>query len=284
MPEQQLTEEDLKNMSPEEIKELAKRQCIFCQIISGKVSSKKIYEDEHSIAILDINPANPGHVLIMPKEHYALMPSIPDDIIAHLGQVTKHISQALLKALKVQGTYIFIANGVAAGQKAQHFMIHVIPRKDGDGLALDIPENAVQERQLEQIRSALIPKIGEVLQGIAVQETEEEKEEIKPVIEAEFEEKGKEKKEEKPDLDAISALVAARGVGERLSAVKKAAEKGVRKVRKRAKGGFVSSATSQKYHTANCPFAKKIKAKKRVYFKNKAEAKKHKKKPCGCVA
>ncbi len=74
MAEQQMSEEQvaelqekIKNMSPEELKEFQKQQCIFCQIISGKVASKKIYEDEKCIAILDINPANPGHLLLMPK-------------------------------------------------------------------------------------------------------------------------------------------------------------------------------------------------------------------------
>lgn len=162
MPGQQPTEEELKNMSPEEIREFSKRQCIFCQIINGRVSSKRVYEDDKCIAILDINPGNPGHTLLIPREHYSLMPMVPDDIVSHLGQTAKHMSQALLKALKVQGTYIFAANGVAAGQKSQHFMIHIIPRQEGDGLLLDIPQNAVQEQQLEQVRSALIAKAGEV--------------------------------------------------------------------------------------------------------------------------
>jgi len=269
MPEaRQLTEEDLKNMSPEEIKELAKRQCIFCQIIAGKVSSKKVYEDEHCIAILDINPANPGHVLVLPKEHYSLMPAVPDDTTAHLGQVTKHISQALLKALKVQGTYIFVANGVAAGQKAQHFMVHLISRKEGDGLSLDIPEKVVREQQLEQLKSVLITKIGEVLQGIkpGIGEREvEEKPERKPVI-AEFKEKKPEKNgikkeiEEKLDLDAISALVATRGIEDK--PVSRNQKKKILKRKKRAR--FISSSSSDKYHAANCPFAKKIKAQKRI--------------------
>ena len=81
MPQQQMTEEQvkelqekIKNMSPEELKEFQKKQCVFCQIISGKVQSKKVYDDEKCIAILDINPANPGHVLLLPKEHYSIMP------------------------------------------------------------------------------------------------------------------------------------------------------------------------------------------------------------------
>ena len=132
--------EKMKNMSPEELQKLQKEQCIFCHIVSGKVASKKIYEDEQCIAILDINPANPGHILIIPKEHYAIMPLIPDETIRHMAMVSKAMSQVILKALKAGGTTVFIANGAVAGQRAQHFMIHVIPRKEMDNVGLAIPK------------------------------------------------------------------------------------------------------------------------------------------------
>jgi len=156
----ELTPENLQNMTPEQIMQLQKQNCIFCHIISGKVSSKKVYEDQKSIAILDINPANPGHVLLLPKEHYAIMPQLPDDTISHLFMVAKGISHACLKVFKVQGTNIFVANGVAAGQKAQHFMIHIIPRKENDGLKVfELPEKQVSETELEALRKELSKKI-----------------------------------------------------------------------------------------------------------------------------
>ena len=86
--------EKIKNMTPEELKEFQKKQCIFCQIISGKVQAKKVYEDEKTIAILDINPANPGHVLLLPKEHYTVMPQLPAEDIAHISIVAKFLSNA----------------------------------------------------------------------------------------------------------------------------------------------------------------------------------------------
>ena len=112
------------DMSPEQGAAQAQENCIFCQINSGKVQSKKVFEDEQTTAILDINPANPGHVLILPKKHYAIMPQMKDEEIGHLFSVSKHMSGAVLKALKVEGTNIFVANGQIAGQKAPHFMIH----------------------------------------------------------------------------------------------------------------------------------------------------------------
>ena len=89
--EMEALQEKIKNMSPEELKEFQKKQCIFCQIIEGKVQAKKIYEDEKSIAILDINPANPGHILLLPKEHYSVMPQIPEEEVAHLFMVSKFL-------------------------------------------------------------------------------------------------------------------------------------------------------------------------------------------------
>src|SRR3989338_4502601 len=102
MPEE-ITEEQrqalqakLKNMSPEEIAQLQREQCIFCQIISGKIPTKKIYEDELAVAIVDINPASKGHLLLLPKEHYMIMPQVPDGLLAHLFLLAKKLSQTFL--------------------------------------------------------------------------------------------------------------------------------------------------------------------------------------------
>ncbi|MFC1752345.1 HIT family protein [Thermoproteota archaeon] len=162
-PGQQPTEEELQNMTPEQIAELQKQNCIFCHIVSGKVASKKIYEDERCTAILDINPANPGHIVIIPKEHYAIMPQIPEDVMGHMFMVAKGISHACLKAFKAQGTNIFVANGMIAGQRAQHFMLHIIPRKDNDGIAaFTIPHKEIAESDLEKLQTILKTKLNQM--------------------------------------------------------------------------------------------------------------------------
>ena len=160
-PEQlKALQEKIKQMSPEELKEFQKKQCIFCQIVAGKIQSRKVYEDERAVAILDINPANPGHVLLLTKEHYSIMPQLPDDEVAHIFLVAKSLSNSMLKGLEVQGTNIIVANGVAAGQRAQHFMVHVIPRKEKDGIEFVLPQNPIQQNEIEIVGNKLIAALG----------------------------------------------------------------------------------------------------------------------------
>jgi len=155
----EITDEQLKNMSPEELRELQKSQCIFCQIISGKVASRKIYEDDKCIAILDINPANPGHTILLPKEHHTIMPLMPDEDVRHLAGVAKRLSRAQIRALKAEGTNIFAANGSVAGQKSPHFMIHIIPRKENDGIsAFTLQKNQINKEDQEKLRAAIKSK------------------------------------------------------------------------------------------------------------------------------
>lgn len=223
------TEEELANMSPEQLQELQKQNCIFCHIISGKVASKKIYEDDKVLAILDINPANPGHIVLLTKEHYQIMPQIPDDEIAYLFMVAKAISHACLKALKAQGTNIFIANGMVAGQKASHFMLHIIPRMEVDNIKIfDLSEKNIPDNISEQIGAGLTNKINQLF-GIKTEEpivfdkkpeeigskSEEKKiEEIKEPKQEKSEDKKEETKEAKKgeqkaeiDLDEISNFI-----------------------------------------------------------------------------
>jgi len=197
-PQQQMSEEQikalqekLKNMSPEELKEFQKKQCIFCQIIAGKVQSKKIYEDEEVMAILDVNPANPGHILIMPKEHYSIMPQIPDDEIGHIFAVAKALSNSTLRALEVQGSNILVANGVAAGQRAQHFMAHLIPRKENDNVGFQIPQKTIPEKELKDIQKMLSESLGSKAEEVVPTMPTIPKQKV---VEAEFKEKKPSKK------------------------------------------------------------------------------------------
>lgn len=143
-------------LSDEQKKQLEeqKANCPFCQIVAGKIPAQKVYEDKKIIAILDINPAKEGHVLVMTKEHYPIAPLIPEEdfdfLITRLQQITQKIKESLLLT---NSANIFIANGGAAGQQAPHFMIHIIPRQKNDGFKnfklnqKDISEEKIQELQ-----------------------------------------------------------------------------------------------------------------------------------------
>ena len=178
--------EDLQNFSQEEIIELQRKNCIFCKIIQKEIPSNEIYSDEKVFVILDINPANEGHCLVMPKHHYQILPQLPDELIAHLSVVAKKTSRAVLKSLGVKGTTIFIANGALAGQKAPHFMLHVIPRKNNDML-FQMQKNASDEKILEEIKAKLSAKMA-AMTG-------------KKTMIAHKEEPKKEKQEAKADMD-----------------------------------------------------------------------------------
>ena len=192
-PEQiKALQEKIKNMSPEELKEFQKKQCIFCQIIAGKVQSRKVYEDDSVIAILDVNPANPGHMLIMPKEHYSIMPQMPDEETGHIFAVAKALSNAALRSLEVQGSNIIVANGVAAGQRAQHFMIHLIPRKENDNLNFQMPQKTIEDAELKKIRKVLADSLGAKAEEPVIVPLPKLNRE-KKVVDAEFNEKKQQK-------------------------------------------------------------------------------------------
>ncbi|MBT5021629.1 HIT domain-containing protein [Candidatus Woesearchaeota archaeon] len=138
-------------------------QCAFCQIVKGEFESLKIYEDDICTAILDIKPANPGHVLLLPKQHFEIFPIIPKDIVKHLSITAKKISHAILQSIKASGTNILIANGEAAGQASNHTMIHIIPRIENDKINQFILEkNQIDEEDQSQLYSIISQKIQEV--------------------------------------------------------------------------------------------------------------------------
>jgi histidine triad (HIT) family protein len=153
-------------LSPEQQKMLEeqKAQCIFCQIIEGKVPSKKVYEDAQVLAILDINPASKGHVLVMPKEHYPIMPLIPPEVFQQMFDMTKAIDGCVKKALLCKETTVLIANGGAAGQQSNHFMLHIIPRESSDGLdMLDIKGKSAPEAEVKEVMEKAGPPLQAML-------------------------------------------------------------------------------------------------------------------------
>ena len=108
--------------------------CIFCKIAQKQVPSSLVYEDEKTVAFLDIRPLNEGHTLVIPKEHYVNIFDIPQELLCHIHSVTKKVAQAVEKATHADGISIIQQNGEAAGQEIFHLHVHVIPRFEGQKL------------------------------------------------------------------------------------------------------------------------------------------------------
>jgi histidine triad (HIT) family protein len=106
--------------------------CIFCDIIQHKLPADVVYENETTLAFLDIRPLFPGHVLIVPKTHYETIWDIPDQLLTDVMSSAKLLSVAVKSATLADG--IFMANNNIVSQSVPHFHIHIIPRKKKDGL------------------------------------------------------------------------------------------------------------------------------------------------------
>ena len=108
--------------------------CIFCKIAAGEIPSSTLYEDDRLRVILDLGPAAPGHALVLPKEHYPDATAMPGDLLGHVMERGAKIGAAQMKTLDYEGFNLIQNNGRAAGQTVFHFHLHVIPRREGDGV------------------------------------------------------------------------------------------------------------------------------------------------------
>jgi histidine triad (HIT) family protein len=111
--------------------------CVFCKIRDGQIPSVKIYDDERTFAIMDINPLTEGHLLVIPKAHAATIYEVAEDDLGRSAVVAKRIAGAVQKALQPDGLNLLQANGAAAFQSVPHFHLHLIPRWNGDGKGFD---------------------------------------------------------------------------------------------------------------------------------------------------
>ena len=132
--------------------------CVFCKIASNQASAEIVFDEDQVMAFLDIHPIVPGHTLVIPKEHYANLLELPDELWTEIGRVSRRVALALRGALSSQGFNIGMNNFEAAGQEVFHAHIHVIPRYFNDGLKL-FPQQSYKPGDMEktaaQLRQAL---------------------------------------------------------------------------------------------------------------------------------
>jgi histidine triad (HIT) family protein len=133
--------------------------CIFCRLIKGEISSSKVYEDEETVAFMDLGQVNPGHVLVALKRHAATLLDITPDEAAAAIRTARHVALAVKAAFDPPGLTLLQCNGKEGDQTVFHFHMHVVPRHADDGIALSWPRKDPPREQLEAyaelIRGAL---------------------------------------------------------------------------------------------------------------------------------
>jgi histidine triad (HIT) family protein len=134
--------------------------CVFCRIIAGELPSMRIYEDEGTIVIMDINPLTAGHCLVITKAHApTLWDADPADLQAAITAAQK-VAGALKTAVKPDGLNLLQANGPAAFQSVPHFHLHLIPRWKDDGKGFDWPLVPGDRAQIQAIGERLREALG----------------------------------------------------------------------------------------------------------------------------
>ena len=108
--------------------------CIFCKIAAGEVPSRKIFEDEHTLAFLDIAGDVDGHILVIPKKHVKSILDCDGETLERVMGTVKTVAGNLVENCGYDGVNLLNASGESAGQSVPHFHIHIIPRKAGDGI------------------------------------------------------------------------------------------------------------------------------------------------------
>ncbi len=131
--------------------------CIFCKIIKGEVPSYKVYEDDKTIAFLDIFPRSYGHTLVVPKKHFETIDEMDDEYLEALIKSVKTVSKLLKSKLNAQGYNIVSNNGKVSGQEVMHVHIHILPRYENDNIKFEFPDVVEDyKNKLEEIHKKII--------------------------------------------------------------------------------------------------------------------------------
>lgn len=168
---QEEIQERLKNLSPEQVQELIKQQCVFCKIVAGEIPTYKVYEDEAFLAFLDANPANAGHTLVIPKQHISVLPQMPDKLAASIGVLITKLSAIIFEATGAEGINILQNNGQVAGQVVPHVHFHIIPRHTEDKAAFSWEPKKLSKEQFEEAQKKILERLSQPMRPASSSET-----------------------------------------------------------------------------------------------------------------
>jgi len=164
-------------------------ECKLCKVYEDKnlLDILKIYEDDICVGVLSKKPASICHVMVYPKRHATILEQVGDNESEHMFAVCNKISQAMFESINIQGTNIFIQNGAAAGQDDNHFCMHIIARRENDGLKLNWEPRQLSEEEMSTVELSY----KQMTQGVVFEKEKAEKKETDAV--------SAQKKEEKKD-------------------------------------------------------------------------------------
>ena len=137
---------------------MTKDDCIFCKLANGVYPTNSIYEDENFNVILDAGPATRGHALILPKQHYANLFELPDDVAGEVMILAKKMATHMKEKLNCDGFNLVQNNGPCAGQTVFHFHFHLIPRYENDGQNMLWEPTSPDEESLKELCKLLSEK------------------------------------------------------------------------------------------------------------------------------
>ena len=129
--------------------------CIFCKIVAGEIPSHKIYEDDETVAFLDINPWTRGHSLVIPKAHSRNIYDVDPDDLAAIHLTAQRIAERLRDRLNCEGINTLQSSEPVAMQTIFHTHVHVIPRYSNDGLRMPAHPQPAEHEELAELAEEL---------------------------------------------------------------------------------------------------------------------------------
>jgi histidine triad (HIT) family protein len=137
---------------------------IFSRIISGEIPAARLYEDDQTLAFLDINPASRGHALVICKEELPDLLSLPPELAAAVARTTQTVARAIVAALRPDGFNVVQNNGAAAGQVVFHYHVHIIPRWEGDKALSHWRQCSATPEELRELAVTISAQLGKEAQ------------------------------------------------------------------------------------------------------------------------
>ena len=129
--------------------------CVFCRIVARQIPASVVYEDEDALAFMDLGQVNPGHVLVAVKTHADSLYALDEPQAQGVFRAAARVARGIRAAFAPEGLSVYQANGKAAGQTVFHFHIHLVPRHEGDGMALAWPVKNPPRELLEDYASRI---------------------------------------------------------------------------------------------------------------------------------